>query len=88
MPRYVYSCEECGVIYQRAHSIKEKLTDCEDCGIEGALKRIPSMPLVLTKKQENQKRQAGTLVKEYIEDAKEDLKEEKRDLSNQVYKDG
>ena len=87
MPRYVYSCEECGLIYQRTHSIKEKLTDCEECHAIGALKRIPSMPLILSKNQDKQKRQVGSLVKEYIEDAKGDLKEEKGELISQVYED-
>jgi len=51
------------------------------------LQRIPSMPLVLTKKQSNEKKEVGSLVKEYIEDVKEELKQEKKELSNQIYKD-
>ena len=82
MPRYTYCCEECDIIIHRAHSIKEKLTDCEECGMEGVLKRIPSMPFVFS-----DKKQTGNLVKQYIEDVKSDLKEEKEELSNQVYSD-
>jgi putative FmdB family regulatory protein len=88
MPRYIYKCEKCGIIYQIAHSIKEKLTDCEECGSENTLKRIPTMPLVLNKTEGSQKQETGTLVKEYIEGAREDLKNEKKELSSQVYKDG
>ena len=87
MPRYVYKCDNCTVSFQVVHSIKEKLTDCEECGVEESLKRIPSMPVVLTKRENNQKLKTGTLVKEYIEDAKEDLKQEKEVLQNQIYKD-
>ena len=87
MPRYTYKCEECGVTFQKAHSIKEKLSDCEECNTEGVLKRIPSIPLILTKNQNNEKLKVGSLVKEYIEDAKEELKNDKREMSSQVYGD-
>jgi len=56
--------------------------------MEEALQRVPSMPLVLANKQSEKKRPVGGVVKEYIEDAKEDLKQEKKELSSQVYKDG
>jgi len=42
------------------------------------------MPLVLTRKEKKQKEKVGTLVKKYIEDAKEDLKQEKEVLQNQI----
>lgn len=86
MPRYIYKCSECELVFQKIHSIKEKLTDCEECDKEGVLKRVPSIPLVMKKKQDIEKRQVGSLVKEYIEDLKEDLKEEKEELSSQIYK--
>ena len=88
MPRYTYHCEECEVVFQTVHSIKEKLTDCEECKIKDTLKRIPSMPLILNKKEADLKREVGDHVKEYIENAKEDLKQEKQDLREQSYKDG
>ena len=46
------------------------------------------MPLVLTKKESNQKQEAGVLVKEHIENAKEDLERERKELRNQVFEDG
>tara|TARA_Y100000296_G_C5024620_1_gene181611 strand:+ start:171 stop:437 length:267 start_codon:yes stop_codon:yes gene_type:complete len=85
MPRYIYKCEECDITFQKVHSIKERLTDCEDCNTENTLKRVPSMPLVLVKKQEVENRPVGDLVREYIENAREDLKEEKREMSNQEH---
>ena len=87
MPRYIYKCSNCEEVLQIIHSIKEKLKDCEGCDTEGSLTRIPSMPLILTKKQNNEKRQVGSFVKEYIENVKEDLKDEKEEMSKQVYKD-
>tara|TARA_R110002020_G_scaffold285851_1_gene501383 strand:+ start:80 stop:343 length:264 start_codon:yes stop_codon:yes gene_type:complete len=86
MPRYVYRCEKCENVFQIAHSIKEKLTDCEECKTKETLKRIPSMPLILTNKEEKQKEKVGTLVKQHIEDTKEELKQEKKTLQNQIFK--
>ena len=88
MPRYTYCCENCETTFQVVHPIGEKLTDCEECNTENVLKRVPAMPLVLKKKEDNQKQEVGTLVKEYIEETKENLKQEKEELRSQVYKDG
>jgi putative FmdB family regulatory protein len=87
MPRYIYKCTACEIVFQKAHSIKEKLKDCEECESEDTLQRLPSMPLILTKKQGEEKREVGSLVKDYIEDVRKELKQEKKELSNQVYED-
>ena len=87
MPRYVYKCQACEIVFQKVHSIKEKLKDCEECDSKGTLQRIPSMPVILTKKQDDEKKQVGSLVKEYIEDIREEVEKEKKELSSQVYKD-
>ena len=80
MPRYTYHCDECGVTYQKAHSIKEKMVDCEECDVEGSLKRIPSMPFVFS-----EKKKAGDLVKQHIEETRQDIKEEKAQLKKVEY---
>ena len=87
MPRYVYKCQECEIVFQITHSIKEKLTDCEECNTEASLRRIPSMPLILNKKQNEQKQKVGSVVKRHIEEARDDLKQEKEELSKKEYKD-
>ena len=81
MPRYVYLCEKCNKPYQVAHSIKEKLTDCEECNSEGTLKRIPSMPFIFSEKT-----RAGKLVDKHIEETKKEVKEEKEKLKKVEYK--
>ena len=81
MPRYAYSCEECGIIFQIAHSIKEKLTDCEKCNASGSLKRTPSMPFVFSKTKE-----AGKLVDKHIEEVKKEVEEEKKKLKKVEHK--
>ena len=75
LPRYTYRCNVCGNSFEVSHSISEKLTDCK-CGEEASLKRIPSLPFRASVKQNNQK--SGKLVKEFIEDVKEEVKETKK----------
>ena len=87
MPRYTYRCQDCEIVFQVVHSIKEKLEDCEECQTEGVLQRIPSIPLILKKNENEEGRKPGSLVKEFIEDAKGELKKDKTELSKQVYKD-
>ena len=82
MPEYTYKCNACMAVYDRRHSIKERLIDCEVCEAIGTLVRIPSLPLVVKKATTGGKISApGRVVKEVISDAKEDLKREKDDLT-------
>ena len=78
MPRYTYRCDVCGKSFEVSHSISDKLTDCE-CGEEGSLKRIPSLPFRVSAKPNKPK--AGALVKEYIEDVKKEVREAIKDMS-------
>ena len=80
MPRYVYECEKCSIIFQTRHSIKDRLTDCKDCNTKSSLQRIPSMPITI--KQGS----AGKIVNSHIEDAKKELAYEKNRLSEEEMK--
>ena len=84
MPRYTYRCDVCGKSFEVSHSISEKLTDCE-CGEEGSLKRIPSLPFRASVKINKQK--AGEIVKEYIEDAKKEIQISKQEMIEEVKND-
>ena len=78
MPRYTYRCDVCGNSFEVSHSISEKLTDCE-CGEEGSLKRIPSLPFRVSTIENKQK--AGQLVKEFIEDTKMEIERSKEKMT-------
>ena len=78
MPRYTYRCDVCGNSFEVSHSISEKLTDCE-CGKEGSLKRIPSLPFRASVKINKQK--AGEIVKEFIEDTKMEIEKSKEKMT-------
>ena len=84
MPRYTYRCDVCGNSFEVSHSISEKLTDCE-CGEEGSLKRIPSLPFRASVKINKQK--AGEIVKEFIEDTKIEIKKSKEKMMKGIDND-
>ena len=84
MPRYTYRCDVCGKSFEVSHSISDKLTDCE-CGEEGSLKRIPSLPFRASVKINKQK--AGEIVKEFIEDAKMEIKKSKEETTKGLNND-
>ena len=56
----------------------ERLTDCKVCDNQGVLTRIPQLTNII-RKQEQGERKTGSLVKDYIEENKEILKEQKKE---------
>ena len=55
----------------------ERLEDCEVCNNQGVLTRIPQLTNIMKKKEQGE-RETGSLTKEYIEENKRILKEEKK----------
>ena len=55
----------------------ERLEECKLCEYQGVLTRIPQLTNIL-KKQEQGQRSTGSLVKEYIEENKKILQEERK----------
>jgi len=88
MPKHVYFCKECEICFEVSHSLRETFTICENCGINGMLVRRPSK-IFLTKKQRKMSGnlEAGTVVKEAIDEAKQELKQEQQNLTNRIYED-
>ena len=82
MPRYIYKCRECGDSFMTVHGITEDQDHCEICYESGSVFRIPQMPRVKIVKEE-----AGKIVKEFIEDSRQALKEEKKRLLSEEYKE-
>lgn len=78
MPKYIYKCKECEDIFQTSHSMSERLTDCEKCNRINSLVKLPSNFAV--KHVDNQ---VGKVVNEHIQEAKREVEEEKRRLSQQ-----
>ena len=55
----------------------ERLTDCKVCEMEEVLTRIPQLTNIVRKQEQGEKK-TGSLTKEYIEENKRILKEEKK----------
>ena len=85
MPRYSYVCEKCEKQFSAFHSMNEKLETCDyfKCEENGKLRKIPSL---FTKKIKKEK-VVGEVVKQFIEDAKQEVKEEMKMLQQKEYKD-
>tara|TARA_R110000824_G_scaffold27426_10_gene93200 strand:- start:1018 stop:1224 length:207 start_codon:yes stop_codon:yes gene_type:complete len=66
------------------HSIKDTLSDCDNCVQKNTLVRVPSH--FMLSQEQHQESKAGALVKEKIEEFKEDLNREKERLSSEGYK--
>jgi len=79
MPIYIYGCDICGSEITISHSMTETMEDCEVCEESGSLMRRPSMFSNIKRKPE-QKEKTGNYVKGFIEEAKQDLKQQKINL--------
>tara|TARA_R100001443_G_C3313103_1_gene168244 strand:+ start:574 stop:828 length:255 start_codon:yes stop_codon:yes gene_type:complete len=77
VPKYCYKCSECESEIEVRHGIMERLEDCEVCNSKAVLTRIPQLTSIV-RKQEQTERESGSLVKEYIEENKRILKEQKK----------
>tara|TARA_R110000824_G_scaffold336553_5_gene523066 strand:+ start:5456 stop:5719 length:264 start_codon:yes stop_codon:yes gene_type:complete len=85
MPKYCYFCESCKTGFETSHSIKERLKKCELCDAH-ALRKLPSMPIYLTKSQEGKDKKVGSLVEEAIEENRNLLHSEQERLKKVEYK--
>ena len=62
------------------HSIKEVMVDCSACNYKSTLRRLPSK---FNLYKENKNVEVGSVVKRSIEEFRDDLEEEKRELKNE-----
>jgi|TARA_R110000824_G_scaffold11540_2_gene50373 putative FmdB family regulatory protein len=83
MPNYTYRCDNCSYELNIFHSINDILVRCGECYKE-ALVRVPQSIIdgAVVKQQKT-----GTIVKDYIKDAKIELEHQKSELKNEIYND-
>jgi putative FmdB family regulatory protein len=81
MPRYSYICQNCENQVEAFHSSDERLSFCDICQTD-SLKKVISMPTIVKKNDVNPStnRKTGDIVKEKIEEFRQNLKEQKKDL--------
>ena len=76
MPRYAYRCKSCACEFEVFHGMSERIENCDECS--GALFRVPSTTFTTTKTAAKNK--TGQVVKEFIEDAREEIEAEKEKM--------
>ena len=81
MPKYTYKCVECEERITIYHSVKDKQTDCGLCKKKDALQRVPSK-ISLYKNMTSSSAEVGGVVKEHIEDTREEIKNMKEKLKS------
>ena len=86
MPLYCYDCLSCKETFNVRHSYKEKGIKCPACNSLEIIKNL-SEAIRIPKKTIYVHQKDGTMVKEAIEDGKEDLEVYKKERTNRMYKD-
>tara|TARA_Y100000310_G_scaffold125637_1_gene124384 strand:- start:378 stop:650 length:273 start_codon:yes stop_codon:yes gene_type:complete len=88
MPKYVYYCKKCEGEFEVRHSLQETIQICQLCESSNEIERRPSA-IFLSKKNTNfgTKNKAGTVMKETIEESRQDLRLEQEKLSNRRFDD-
>ena len=87
MPRYNYECGLCGVTENYRLAMDQKPEACVSCNISGSLSRIfggSTFILKNTKAVENNQ-PAGVLTKEYIEENRKILEQQKSEAGSEEY---
>ena len=80
MPIYTYKCSSCNEIFECFHLMSETIDVCLLCEADGCVEKIPSFLLGSIKKEDIKK--TGAIVEEHIKQAREELKQEKKQLRN------
>tara|TARA_R100000664_G_scaffold33559_1_gene51008 strand:- start:1637 stop:1897 length:261 start_codon:yes stop_codon:yes gene_type:complete len=83
MPTYAYECKSCQIVFEEFHSMSETVNTCKRCG--SSVKRIISKSLNVKKNNNFKREKVGSVVKQYIENVKEELKVEKKRVSSTEY---
>ena len=84
MPRYAYRCDACKEVFEVNHGMFFEQEQCIKCKASGFLSKLPNFT-VKVKKEQQQSSRPGTVVDEFIEVAKQDLKKQKKNLKTEVY---
>ncbi len=84
MPKYVYECLSCEVIFEHRHSMTKKSEKCTKCGSDKIEKRVSDFSL--DKKETPADKETGSEVKKFIEETKKEIKGERDNLSSRIIK--
>lgn len=83
MPRYTYRCNDCKAVSTIFHLSDETLSSpCPECGLEGSLTKLLNNFTTATNKLSGGRQKVGKITEEYIQDAREELKIQKKQLDD------
>lgn len=82
MPRYTYHCEKCKGDFEYSHGMSERKIQCEIC-FENTLLKVPIFSGII-KKESRQK--VGSIVDNYIKEAREEIRQEEKERKKIEYK--
>ena len=78
MPRYQYRCKECDNILTIIHLSDEEQSDCPKCLAKHSL--VKMLTTFSTKKKGTKKNKVGQTTEQFIEDSRNELKQQKNKL--------
>jgi putative FmdB family regulatory protein len=81
MPVYIYHCDNCSEEFKVNHGMKEDWKVCKFCNSE-KIARMPTLFTNLSKTTVREKK-VGDLTNDFIENAKEDLRIQKKGLDEE-----
>ena len=79
MPAYQYKCDSCFKEWTEYHGLEEKATKCPFCEQEN-IKKVYSYVSSINKLGEQIQKKPGMKTREFIEEARRNLKEHKADI--------
>ena len=83
MPTYTYRCDKCNLVFDKFHSMSETIEACEGCG--SSVKRLLSKTTHIRRPTSSSPSKPGSIVRKYIEDVKEEVRQEKKKIKKQEY---
>jgi len=70
-------CNECTLTFTLIHGINEVLVDCPKCNATQSMEKLLSTPIIMKNDIEINKNKVGELTKEYIEENRRILEQQK-----------
>ena len=83
MPNYVYRCKACAHEFETFHDMSDRLENCYACKSDATLFRVPSSSFTTSVENKNK---TGQIVKDFIEDAKKEIAQEKEKMKEGINK--
>ena len=85
MPLYNYICNNCSNLSEIEHPMDSIIEICSKCNSNGTMKKVPSNFQMLKFDNNNNDSKPGEVVKEYIDELKTTVSQDKELLKSRVW---